>query len=208
MTEGAIRSDKQVGDGDRVAYFVPLRPFEQRLLQELADVLDQRHFDPFDRQRTPINAAFEKWHWSSLVRGCLNDDLGEESLHDEYQGDISKAYNNFLHFLAHQGEAEQSLFRSNQFRDANPGFLTQLANMPISCVDVRPTAEDLPYWETVSRIYHTFGRTLIFKDPLSNSKDNFEVWKLIRKFALRWLSPEDKNIIQRTLFTTVAFQKL
>jgi hypothetical protein len=201
----------QGADDDRVTYFVPLWPFEKRLVQELAHVLDQSEsapLAPVKESETQVTEAFEKWHWSRLVRDCLLDDLGEEQVTKEYQNDKAKAYDSFLHFLAHQGEAEQSLFRANQLRDSNEDFLEQLSNKPITCVDVRPIVGDAAYWETISRVYHTLGHPLIFKDSLFASKGDFEIWKLIRKFVLRWLSPGDGDTIQQALFCNSSFQML
>ena len=196
----------QGGNDNRIAYFVPLWPLEKALLQEVADVLDQSGFEPFHEHRTPVKKAFENWHWGRLVRDCLSDDLGEEQVIKEYHGDKAKAYDSFLHFLGHQGEAEQSLFRANQLRDSNTDFLRQLSNHSITMVDVRPTAEDALYWQTISRVYHPLGRSLIFKGAFS--KGDYEIWKLIRKFMLRWSTPQDADQIQQILFSNASFQRL
>jgi hypothetical protein len=86
MAEKAIPSCQQTIGRVQVAFFVPLSPFERQLLIDLDILLNQHHFARFDPQNTPIIATFKKWHWSSLIKRCLNDDLGEKSLHDEYRG--------------------------------------------------------------------------------------------------------------------------
>ncbi|KAN0066969.1 Protein kinase-like domain containing protein [Elaphomyces granulatus] len=205
MAEETISSSDHVDCESSVAYFVPLSPFERRLLSDLPVLLDQQQFIPFDPQNAAITAVFNEWHWSSLVKRCLDDDLGEEHLLEDYQGDRSIAYNAFIHFLAHQGEAKQSLARVEGFRSANEDFLLKLGDRSIKNVEVKPVEKDLHLWETLSRLYQTYGWCWKHKEPLSNPEGTFDIWKLIRKFTLQWQWPENKDDVNRVLIMNPSF---
>ena len=101
MAEETISSGDHIDRESSVAYFVPLSPFERRLLSDLTVLLNQQHFIPFDPQNAAITAVFNEWKWSSLVKRFLDDELGEECLLEDHQGDRSIAYNAFIHYLAH-----------------------------------------------------------------------------------------------------------
>jgi hypothetical protein len=108
---------------DRLCYYVLLRPFERELASELAHILDQQEFGASVGEHPPFTTVFMAWKWASTVKNCLNDDLGEEQLEEEYGGDKSKAYDLFIHFLAHTGGNRQNLARAEDIRSANKDFL-------------------------------------------------------------------------------------
>jgi hypothetical protein len=205
MDEESISSGVQADQEPSIAYFVPLSPFERQLLSDLTVLLDEHHFSSLNPQNAPITVVFNEWKWSSLVRRCLNDDLGEEHLREDYQGDRSKAYNAFIHFLAHQGELEQSLARTEGFRSSNEDFLVRLGDRPISDVEVKPVEKDLQSWETLSRVYHTHGRHWKHKELLVNPEGTFDIWKLIRMFTLQWQWPENRDSVYRALIMNPSF---
>jgi ribosomal protein S19E (S16A) len=176
---------------DRLCYYVPLRPFERELASELAHILDQQEFRASVGEHPPFTTVFMAWKWASTVKNCLNDDLGEEQLEEEYGGDKSKAYDSFIH--------------AEDIRSANKDFLGQLGDRGISEVEVVPVDEDVGAWKTLSKVYHTFGRHWEHKDPLGNPRGSFDVWQLIRKFVLHWNWPENKVFIDHSLVCSPIF---
>lgn len=190
---------------DRLCYYVPLRPFERELASELAHILDQQEFGASVGEHPPFTTVFMAWKWASTVKNCLNDDLGEEQLEEEYGGDKIKAYDSFIHFLAHTGGNRQNLARAEDIRSANKDFLDQLGDRGISEVEVVPVDEDVEAWRTLSKVYHTFGRHWEHKDPLGNPRGSFDVWQLIRKFVLHWNWPENKVLIDHSLVCSPIF---
>jgi hypothetical protein len=190
---------------DKILYYVPLRPFERELVSELAHLLDQQKFGASAGENPPFTTVFTAWTWASTVRKCLNDDLGEEELHEEYSGDKNKAYQSFIHFLAHIGGDRRNLARAEDIRGANEDFLVQLGDRKISDVKVVSVNEDLNAWKTLSKVYHTFGQ---HKELLGNPNDSFDVWKLIRKFILHWKWPENKGLIDLSLVCSPIFHSI
>jgi hypothetical protein len=190
---------------DKILYYVPLRPFERKLVSELTHLLDQQKFGASIGENPPFTTVFTAWKWASTVKECLKDDLGEEQLHEEYSGDKNKAYNAFIHFLAHTGGNRQNLARAEDIRSANKDFLVQLGDRKISDVEVVSVDEDLDAWKTLSKVYLNFGRYWEHKELLVNPRGSFDVWKLIRKFIIHWKWPENKGLIDRSLVCSPIF---
>jgi hypothetical protein len=206
MAEETNSTVERVDVKPSVSYFVPLRPFERLLLSELTLLLDQRHYPKFDPQNAPISSVFHEWSWAGLVKRCLNSDLGEELLHDEYRDDRNVAYKSFIHFLAHSESEQQNLARAEDLQSTNEDFLVKLGDRPVKDVEVKPVEKDLQLWETLSRLYQTYGRYWKFKELLRNSEGEFDIWKLIRKFTLHWQWPQNKENVYKVLLMSPSFE--
>ncbi|KAH8689276.1 kinase-like domain-containing protein [Phaeosphaeriaceae sp. PMI808] len=208
MAEQAEAGGPPAGQDARIEYFVRLSGFEQQLISELDFLLNQEHFAAFDPDHFPIAIVFSEWKWSHLVKNCLNDDLGHdgEYLYKDYAGDRTKAYDSFIHFLAHTGGEERNLARAEGFRRANETFLLNLGNRSICDVNVKPPEEDLPLWETISRLYQACGKYWKYEESLNGTNGKFVIFTLIRKFTLQWKWPENVDIVERVLVQNPAFK--
>jgi hypothetical protein len=208
MAEETNSTVKRVDVRPSVSYFVPLRPFERLLLSDLTVLLDQHHYPKFDPQNAPISSVFQEWTWAGLVKRCLNDDLGEELLHEDYRDDRNVAYKSFIHFLAHHGGEQQNLARVEDFQSTNEDFLLKLGDRPVKDVEFKPVEEDLQLWETLSRLCQAYGRYWEFKGLRSNPEGEFDIWKLIRKFTLHWQWPQNKGNVYQVLVMNPSFEAL
>jgi hypothetical protein len=205
--EEAIPSSLPTERECQIEYFLPLSTFEQRLLADLDALLNQHHFLSFDAQTTPVAAVFSEWKWTDLVKGGLKDNIGGESFNTEYHGDRSKAYNGLMQFLGRMDREKRNLARTEGFQEANPDFLVRLEDRPISDVEVKPVETDLPYWETISRLYQTDVQYWKHKDIRRNPHGTFDIFRLIRRFTLMWQWPENKDVVYRVLVTSAAFEE-
>jgi hypothetical protein len=208
MAEENNSSVERVDVRPSISYFVPLRPFERLLLSDLTVLLDQHHYPEFDPRNAPISSVFHEWTWAGHDKRCLNNELGEEQLHEEYRGDRTAAYKSFVHILAHSDDEQQNLARAEDLQSTNEDFLLKLGDRPVNDVEFKPAVEDLQLWETLSRLYQTYGRYWKFKELLSNSEGEFDIWKLIRRFTLHWQWPQNKGNVYQVLVMNSSFEAL
>ena len=206
--EKAIPSRLPTDREYQIGYFLPLSTFEQRLLADLYALLNQHHFPPFDARITPVAAVFSEWRWADLVKEGLKDNISGESFNTEYHGDRSKAYNGLMQYLGRIDRLQRNLARVEGFQEANPDFLVRLEDRPVGDVDIKPIEADLPYWETISRLYQTEVQCWKHKDVRRNERGTFDIFRMIRRFTLMWRWPENKNLIYRVLVTSAAFEEV
>lgn len=189
-----------------ITYKIPLAEFEKSLIADIGSVLGQAGHDISSGDNaTEIDSTFRAWKWPELVRGCLNDDLGEGL--QRYQGNKLAAYNDTLHFIAHRGGEQRNTARSGLLRAANSSFLAKLGDRPIADVEAVHAGEEDQEWRILSTIYHITPPTWQFEDFLESTSTKFEVWELLRAFAIQWLHPDNAVQIRRALFNHPIFTK-
>lgn len=163
-------------------------------------------------QHSLITNVFDSWKWSDVVRRRLDEHFGDECLHEECDGDRQKAYDWFIHFLTHHETDKRGLARTLRFRDTNDGFLTSLGERRISDVVIKPAEADLKCWEILAKLSLVAGKhsndntASVPNNLLGQSDDKFDIWKLIRRFALLQQWPDNQDNVERLLLMDPSFE--
>lgn len=188
-----------------VNYTVPLCAFERQLLAQVAE----RTVIHAERQilNELKDKLFPRWSWARLVNSALKDDLKEEEVEEQYQGDKELTYNNFLHFLKHQGALEQSLNRAETLERANPDFLTLLGDRPIEEVQIIPSFEDHQAWDTIATVQLHGG---LYWKPQSfgKSRNTYDVFKSLRTHEIRQKAGVESEEFYHNMMNHPAFNSI
>lgn len=213
MAEAARRDNEEPCDPDEVQFYLPLCLFERHQLLDLSNHLNNddlaRIGENFGDLLQP-QEAFHAWVWYGKVRSILDGYLGGEDLMEEYQGDRNRAYEDLLTHLAQDFPIGMgmNLARTELIRNANKDFLIKLGNRPMEDVTISAVDHDEDAWNVLSVIYLTYGRQWKLTAPLDKEEGDFDIWKLIRSFAISRHWPDNQREIQRLLFQHTLFTEL
>jgi hypothetical protein len=113
------------------------------------------------------------------VKKGLKDNLGDERLYKEYNGDKALAYNNSIHSLRHRADGGH-FARTDAFRQANRDFVRRLGQSSIEKLEVVPTEDDARAWTSLCGIYRSGG----FRWMQPSSRGTYDVWKIAKTYYL------------------------
>lgn len=192
-----------------VVYILPLQPFEKSLVQEASNFF--RAYRPAilnDPQPTSsVFNAFHSWRWAKSVAENLGDFLGGNTLQEDYRGNRILAYVGYLHFLSHTDSLSRNKARIEVYRASNEDFLASLADRPVGAIQVIPAPEDEAAWVCLAEIYESFGKSWELPHLPCCAWDGFEIWPLVRMFAVHSLWPENMDCVYRVFMQDHDFQK-
>lgn len=201
MVEAARLNNEEPYDRDKVQFYLPLCPFERHQLLDLGIHLNNDDLSGISENLGDIlqpREAFQAWVWYGKTRRILDEDLDEEGLVKNYQGDRNQAYEESLNYLA--GMRQKELARVQYIRNANKDFLVKLGNKPVKDVTISAVDQDEDAWAVLSVIYRTFGRYWKYPGLFDNNDGDFDIWKLVRMFAISRHWPANKRKISELLF--------
>lgn len=213
MVETARRDNEEPCDPDEVQFYLPLCPFERHQLLDLGHYLNNEDLSGIGENFGDVlqqREAFHAWVWYGKVRSILDGYLGEEALMEDYQGDRNRAYEESLKHLAQDLPvgAGMNLARTELIRNANQDFLIKLGNKPIEDVTISAVDHDEEAWTVLSVIYLTYGWQWKLTATHEKEEGDFDIWKLIRSFAISIHRPNNQREIQRLLFQHTLFTEL
>ncbi|KAL6408087.1 hypothetical protein AUP68_08460 [Ilyonectria robusta] len=136
-----------------VDFYIPLAPFERRLL----DLVDERwgllatmlSDDSIDAL---LPHLFHNWAWSYTVQSRLQDAFTIEDDIEKCEN-YRQMYDKGLHRMAWTSGYGRELFRIPPLRESNHDFLERLGSKPFWNIRFKPLDEDVKYWAILARMF-------------------------------------------------------